>query len=86
MVLIAMAYLEIRKRFEPVLKGRVIVISKAFRHATKIGGGHTLVEVGYDGTCRIDYRHEQNSYLLMLGSTSSRKITIMRTFVVRVGS
>jgi hypothetical protein len=86
-VLIAMAYLEIRKRFGPILKGKGgkgIVIGKAYRHTTEMGGGHTPVEVGYDGTRRIDYLHEPNPHVLMLGSTSSGKTTTMRTFVSRV--
>ena len=84
--LIAMAYLEIRKRFGPILKGRSekgIVIGKSFRHVTEMGG-HSLVEVGYDGVRRIDYLREPNPHVLIVGSTSSGKTTTMRSFVTRV--
>lgn len=60
-----------------------ILLGRSFRHLTEQASSDEPVAVGNDSICRVDYVHEPNPHVLMLGSTSSGKTTTMRSFIAR---
>ena len=60
-----------------------ILLGRSFRHLTEQASSDEPVAVGKDSICCVDYVHEPNPHVLMLGSTSSGKTTTMRSFVAR---
>ncbi len=83
--LFVIVYTSIISKYKGIGVGRSYErITEQYANVNSYGSASMAIRAGRYGKYNIDYLHEPNPHVLMVGSTSSGKTTTMRSFIGRI--